>query len=73
MPSALDQLSQYLSDVKGEANIGDTLFATIIGANDALFDANVTAAQSADNIVQIIRRLRDKGVLHLICYVLREC
>ncbi|KAF7975264.1 hypothetical protein HWV62_1358 [Athelia sp. TMB] len=63
VPSALDQLSMYLGGVKANANLGDTLFIILTGANDAFFDANATGADTAKAVVTIIEKLRKRGYI----------
>jgi hypothetical protein len=59
VPSAIDQLTAYLS--ANPSDIRGNLFVILIGANDVLFDSNVTATKTVKNVEGIIEKLRTKG------------
>lgn len=45
----------------GKANVANALYVILIGANDAFFDANVTGAQTVENVSSIMKKLGKKG------------
>lgn len=47
--------------------MGDTLFGIFTGGNDALFDANASAAQTIKTIVSIMEDLRQIGEFCVFC------
>jgi hypothetical protein len=65
VPSATDQVSKYLGDAISKKNKADGLFIIAIGANDAFFDVNVTAAETTRNIVRMMKKLRDHGECYM--------
>ncbi|KIM90034.1 carbohydrate esterase family 16 protein [Piloderma croceum F 1598] len=66
VPSATDQVSQYLGDAISKENKAGALFIIAIGANDAFFDVNVTAAETVGNIVRMMKKLRYHGAKHFL-------
>jgi lysophospholipase L1-like esterase len=65
VPSAEDQVSAYLSGANTDS-IHNNLFTILIGANDVLFNENITASETVNNVVKIINELKQKG--ELTCY-----
>ena len=59
VPSALDQVTQYLSVITSD--IHESLFVILIGANDILFNPNISATQPIQNVASIMNELRNKG------------
>jgi hypothetical protein len=67
VPSAIDQVSRYIGNGPHTVNMGDTLFGIFTGGNDALFDANASAAQTIKTIVSIMEDLRQNGEFSVFC------
>ena len=61
VPSIDEQVNQYLQSVPPDAPLESSLFTFLGGANDVLFDSNITAIQSVGVISGVITQLRNKG------------
>jgi hypothetical protein len=61
----MDQVSKYLGSEPTKGNKADALIVIAIGANDVLFDANASAAQTTRNIVTMMKKLREHGECYM--------
>ena len=65
VPSLDEQLDSFLNDSHADA-LDSTLFAILGGANDILFDPNITAVQPVGVISGVITKLRNSGAKHFL-------
>ena len=66
VPSLDEQVDTYLNGVPGDAPVASSLIALLGGANDILFDANVTAVQSVGVISGLATKLRNAGATRFL-------
>lgn len=58
----MDQVAQYLGHINGSrSDAENALYVIMIGANDVLFDANVTGTQTVSTITKSIQKLDQLG------------
>ena len=60
VPSAIDQLTAYLSGGK-TTDIHKSLFIILIGANDVFLDPNITAKRTVESVTSIMETLENEG------------
>lgn len=66
VPSLEEQVNTYLQDTPSEAPPATSLFALLGGANDLLFNPNLTAVQSVGVISGLITTLRNRGARNFL-------
>lgn len=66
VPSLAEQAESFLADTKSGTQIDSTLFAILGGANDVLFNPNITAVRTVGVISSIIANLQNRGARHFL-------
>lgn len=61
VPSAADQVSNYLKSKPSAQQLKETLFMILIGLNDAFFAPGVDAGLVVDNVKSMIAKLDQAG------------
>ncbi|KAG8915628.1 hypothetical protein FRC00_002205 [Tulasnella sp. 408] len=66
VPSALDQIAQYISQASSSYDQSSCLYAIVIGANDIFFDPSATAVSVIEAITKGMKQLQDIGASNFI-------
>ena len=66
VPSIDEQVNMYLDQAPEDAPLNSTLFAFLGGANDILFDPNITAVQSVGVLSGLTTQLRNRGAQNFL-------
>ncbi|KAL9058716.1 MAG: hypothetical protein Q9162_001584 [Coniocarpon cinnabarinum] len=66
VPSLSDQVQTFLQQTPPDAPLDSSLFAFLGGANDVIFDPNITAIQSVGAISMLVTRLRNAGAQNFL-------
>ncbi|KAG8915630.1 hypothetical protein FRC00_002207 [Tulasnella sp. 408] len=66
VPSALDQITQYVSQTPAYYDQSSSLYAIVVGANDIFFNPSATAESVIQAITKGMKQLQDKGASNFI-------